>query len=463
MTQSEFIKELARLVQKYAPQYGIKVCSPIIAQGILESASGTSNKVYITKEDGSVEWRHNYFGLKWRNNRCAITNEYFEERTSEQNPDGSRYDKVDKFFKFNSLEECVIGYFQWTNTANYANLKGVTDPYQYLVNIKADKYATSIKYVENVYAVIQKYNLTQYDVTKKEEEAMGRKPIVCIDAGHFKKNNRCPNIPEYYESEVMWKLHLLQKKYLEQLGVDVITTRADLNTDLALHLRGMKSKDCDLFISDHSNAVGSGMNETVDYIAIFHLFNDVTSNADEISKEIAEKLGPVIQEIMCTKQGYKVLSKQYNGDRNGDGVMNDNYYGVLHGAHLVHTPGLIIEHGFHTHSNTVRWLLDDNNLDRLARAEAECIASYLLKKNATLGDTPTPVTPTPSTSITTPTENTATNTIATTATKTLYRVQVGAYSIKSNAENQLKAIKAKGFDAILVKSGLFISTWYKLL
>ena len=29
--------------------------------------------------------------------------------------------------------------------------------------IKADGYATSIKYVENVYNVIQSYNLTQYD------------------------------------------------------------------------------------------------------------------------------------------------------------------------------------------------------------------------------------------------------------------------------------------------------------
>ena len=130
-----FIQEFAGYVQKYAPQYDILVCSPIIAQGILESASGTSNKVKITLSDGTTEWRHNYLGLKWRDKRMTISNDYFEEWTSEQRPDGTRYNKVDRFCKFKSMEDCVHGYFQWTNISNYANLKGVTDPYQYLVNI----------------------------------------------------------------------------------------------------------------------------------------------------------------------------------------------------------------------------------------------------------------------------------------------------------------------------------------
>lgn len=42
----------------------------------------------------------------------------------------------------------------------------------------------------------------------------------------------------------------------------------------------------------------------------------------------------------------------------------------------MNTPAIILEHGFHTHSKTVRWLLDDNNLDALARAEAQTIAEY---------------------------------------------------------------------------------------
>ena len=37
-----FIEQIAPLIQKYAPKYGINVCSPIISQYIIESASVTS-------------------------------------------------------------------------------------------------------------------------------------------------------------------------------------------------------------------------------------------------------------------------------------------------------------------------------------------------------------------------------------------------------------------------------------
>lgn len=42
MSNAEFIANIAALVRKYAPRYEICVYSPIIAQAVLESASGTS-------------------------------------------------------------------------------------------------------------------------------------------------------------------------------------------------------------------------------------------------------------------------------------------------------------------------------------------------------------------------------------------------------------------------------------
>lgn len=203
---------------------------------------------------------------------------------------------------------------------------------------------------------------------------------ICIDPGHYGRYNRCPNNSKYYESEMVWKLHLLQKKYLEELGATVITTRTDSSKDLELTARGKKSKGCNLFISDHSNAVGRAMNEKVDYVAVYHLFDDSTTKCDDVSKAIAFKIAPVIAETMGTTQGYKVLTRKSGKDRNHDGIMNDNYYGVLHGARLVNTPGLILEHGFHTNSKTVTWLLNDANLDKLAKAEAVAIAEYFSEK-----------------------------------------------------------------------------------
>ena len=201
---------------------------------------------------------------------------------------------------------------------------------------------------------------------------------ICIDPGHYGKQNRSPGIPEYYESEMVWKLANLQKKYLEQLGHQVILTRNDPNKDLALVSRGKAAKGCDLFISDHSNAVGSGMNESVSHASIIRMTDDGTTQCDDVAKAFAEKIGPVIAQTMGIT--YKVTTRQAQSDRNGDGIKNDNYYGVLHGARLVNVPGIILEHGFHTHSATVRWLLNDANLDRMAQNEAACIDQFF--KNA---------------------------------------------------------------------------------
>ena len=49
--------------------------------------------------------------------------------------------------------------------------------------------------------------------------------------------------------------------------------------------------------------------------------------------------------------------------------------------------------------------------------------------------------------------NTTTTNKTTSTSKTLYKVQIGAFSAKSGAETTMKKAKAAGFDAIIVKSG----------
>ena len=214
---------------------------------------------------------------------------------------------------------------------------------------------------------------------------------ICIDPGHYGKYNRSPGIPEYYESDMTWKLANLQKKYLEQLGHTVILTRDDPNKDVPLVDRGKKSKGCNLFISDHSNAASNKMNEKVDYVAVYHLVDDTTTKCDDVSKDFAKEIAPVVAGEMGV--GSKVLTRKAESDRNKDGMKNDNYYGVLHGARLVGTPGVIIEHGFHTNTKDTMWLLNDANLDRLAKAEAECIDRFLKKQSGESGEIKPPASP----------------------------------------------------------------------
>lgn len=167
MSKQEFIEQIAALIKKYAPSYGIKVYSPIIAQAILESAYGTSELAVNAC---------NYFGLKYREGRCKTCIGIYDKVGSEQNKDGSYTSSAMKWCKFEDMENGVIGYFDFTNISNYSNLKGVTDPREYLENIKADGYATSLNYVDNLMSVIENWSLTDYD--EKEEKDMSSSSLV---------------------------------------------------------------------------------------------------------------------------------------------------------------------------------------------------------------------------------------------------------------------------------------------
>lgn len=167
MNKQEFIEQIATYIKKYAPSYGIVVYSPIIAQAILESAYGTSELAVNAC---------NFFGLKYREGRCKTCIGIYDKVGSEQNSDGSYTSSAMKWCKFEDMENGVIGYFDFTNISNYANLKGVTDPREYLENIKADGYATSLNYVDNLMSVIETWSLTDYD--KKEENEMSNSSLV---------------------------------------------------------------------------------------------------------------------------------------------------------------------------------------------------------------------------------------------------------------------------------------------
>lgn len=249
---------------------------------------------------------------------------------------------------------------------------------------------------------------------------------ICLDAGHYAEYNRSPVVPEYYESHMTWKLHLMLKQYLEQYGIEVITTRPDQRKDLALYQRGATSKGCDLFLSLHSNAVGGKIgNENVDRVMVYGPINGK-------GKDIAGKLGECIRTVMQTKQGSYVETRKGN---RGD------YYGVIRGATAVGTIGLLVEHSFHTCTRSAKWLLDDTNLDKLARAEAQVLAEHygLAKQPEDPPDPPDPPEPEK------PEEEPKMD--------KLYRVQVGAFSVRDNAQKMLEKLKALGFDGLIVEAG----------
>lgn len=166
MTNKEFIEKIAKCVKKYAYVYGIEVHSPIIAQAILESGWGKSKL---------ASRYHNYFGLKcgsaWKGKSVNMA-------TKEEYKVGTLTNIRDNFRVYDSMDAGVKGYFDFINTKRYANLKGVKSPKEYLKRIKADGYATSSRYVDNIMRVIRDNDLTRFDGNgdddMKKEELTGK-------------------------------------------------------------------------------------------------------------------------------------------------------------------------------------------------------------------------------------------------------------------------------------------------
>lgn len=192
---------------------------------------------------------------------------------------------------------------------------------------------------------------------------------ICLDAGHVgSKYNQSPVVKTYYESAMVWALHLKLKAQLEARGFQVVTTRASIDTDLGVYERGTASKGCDVFISLHSNACGT---ENVDYPVVYRA-NDNKNNVDTLALKLAKKVG----ELMGTTQAGRTATR-----KNSSG---GEYYGVLRGARAVGTPYyMLIEHSFHTNTKATKWLSKDANLDKLAAAEADILAEFFGMESST--------------------------------------------------------------------------------
>lgn len=192
---------------------------------------------------------------------------------------------------------------------------------------------------------------------------------ICLDAGHVgSKYNQSPVVKTYYESAMVWALHLKLKAQLEARGFQVVTTRASIDTDLGVYERGTASKGCDIFISLHSNACGT---ESVDYPVVYRAY-DNKNNVDTLALKLAKKVG----ELMGTTQAGRTATR-----KNSSG---GEYYGVLRGARAVGTPYyMLIEHSFHTNTKATKWLSKDANLDKLAVAEADILAEFFGMESST--------------------------------------------------------------------------------
>ena len=386
MTQHQFIETIAGYVKKYAPMFDIGVCSPIIAQACLESAYGTSYKAQY----------NNFFGLKYRKDRVTCNSGVFNDGGSEQNPDGSYSSLSDstKWYAFENIEMGVLGYFQFISISNYSNLKGVTDPYKYLQNIKEDGYATSLDYVDNVYAVIKKWDLTKYDNVKEEFNMSNSSLVTCTVKSPNHSGARTHSIDRITPHCVVGQLSA------SSIGGCFTSPSRQASCNYGI---GTEGGVC--LIVDEANRSWCSSSSANDQRAVTIECASDKTHPYAFNNTVYNKLVDLCVDI-CKRNGKKKLI--WIADKNTALAYNPKSDEMQ----------LTVHRWFANKSCPGDWLY--NRLGELASTVT-----------AKLGGTKTPDTP---------------------QSNTLYRVQVGAYSVKANADAQLKKVKNAGFtDAFITQ------------
>lgn len=183
---------------------------------------------------------------------------------------------------------------------------------------------------------------------------------VMIDPGHFRGNaNKGPM--GYYEHEGVWKISNYLKQILETSNVQVDFTKP-YEGDLDLYKRGQKAQGYDLFISEHTNAY----NQKVRGVEVFF---DYSKPQDRVH---AEELSLAVSTVMGNpRRGAKTRTYMENSK-------TYNYYGVIRGASATNCPHIfLIESGYHDTLEDEAFLKIDENLKKIAQAQASIILKIL--------------------------------------------------------------------------------------
>ncbi len=209
---------------------------------------------------------------------------------------------------------------------------------------------------------------------------------ICIDPGHGEYGNPYPQRPGYYEGTQMYKLAQYQKEELEKYSdVEVILTRKSITDDPSLDARGKMAAGCDLFYSDHSNAADSSGNWSSARGV------DIYGSNRKPAEDLCNQLGAAIAAAM----GNSFRGTFYRDYQTGrtysepqPGMLD--YYGVIRSAVATSCKAaIIVEHGFHTNELDSAFLINDDDLRKMAKAEVEVLARYY-GLGSSGGDTPAP-------------------------------------------------------------------------
>lgn len=239
---------------------------------------------------------------------------------------------------------------------------------------------------------------------------------IFLSAGHGPGQN-AGVVEGYREGTRMYEYSLFLKPELEALGFSVVLARTSLNQNPGLSERARLSKafGADLHYMLHSDAAGpSARGVTV--------LRSIKRPGDQSHAQ-------AITDALAAAMNTTARTPRYKESTAGG---SDWYTEIATAVTLDIAHVFSVEHGFHTNPQDCAWLMSDANLRLLAKAEARAIyQTFNGELPADLPDTP--------------------------VSGTLYRVQVGAYRERKNADAMMQKLHDKGYDTylILASDGLY--------
>ena len=427
MTKQEFIEYVAPRIVIDSLERDL-LPSPRISQCIFESTYGTSTLAVKANALFGVKDNDQWNGKVYN----KLTGEYYN----------GVYNQVTANFRaYNSWDESITDqgdYLEnrWISKYHpemkrFAKLKGVRDYKEFANLLKECGYATSLTYPETVCKYIELHDLTKYDSMSKEEaEKLIRKENnkneennegnkeenimrINVHAGHNPDGKTACGaigfIKESTEARLVKDEVIAQ---LRELGHTVYDCTCENGTSQSDVLKKIVAKcnahTVDLDVSIHFNA-GAGDSRGNDRTTGTEVY--VYSSSSK-SKSYATNVCKAIGDLGFRNRGVKYSTSLYV---------------------LKHTkaPAMLVECCFVDDKDDVELY----NYKAMASAIVYGITGQRVEEKEEENEK------LPDGSETTTGDK-----------KKLYRVQVGAYSVKANAENMAKKLKDSGFDAIVVQA-----------
>lgn len=151
-----FIEQIGPCAQNAYKILGKVKPSVCIGMACVECGYGTA---------GSTKY-HSYLGHKVGTGKTALkywNRTFVNLKTKEEYTVGTHTTIVDAFRTYESMQQCVLNFYELLNTGLYSRVKADADYITQMKQIKACGYMTSSTEVNSVLNIIQKYNLTKYD------------------------------------------------------------------------------------------------------------------------------------------------------------------------------------------------------------------------------------------------------------------------------------------------------------